>query len=68
MKNSAIVQYHAKDEYEFITDMFYTTKEMSDKLGVSQTHCRSILCRNSNHKGYRYERVWLKEKDERLEG
>ena len=59
MKNSIIVSFRAKDDYEWITAIFETTKELSKVLRISEEHCRSIICRKINHKGFRYERIWL---------
>lgn len=63
MRNSLIIEYEAKDEFEFITRIFDTTKEMAEALNTTVGACKTIMYRAKAFKkarnGFIYERIWL---------
>lgn len=67
MKNSLIIEYSADDKYQFITNIFSSTKYMSKALQISRKYCQSLITRKIKHKQHCYERVWFKN-DEKLGG
>ena len=58
MKNSVIIKV-TNDKYEFILDIYDTTKEMQEKLNVSKYYIRRLIGYNPKKKKNKYIRVWI---------
>lgn len=58
MKNNLIIKVK-NDKYEFIVDIYDTTKDMANKLNISISNARRLLSYNPKNKKFKYIRVWF---------
>lgn len=60
MTNSVILEV-TNDKYEFVVNMYDTTKQLAKKLNISQRNAMRKVCPSSaaKKKKTKYVRVWL---------
>lgn len=60
MKNSVILKV-TNDKYEFILDIYDTTKELAIALGITISNARQKVGQQPQKKKYKYVRCWFKD-------